>query len=188
MVTYRAWACLENFGGVWKLVYRLSITGWAPININDPGCAGLKSDMFPLGYPGPVDQDFVLGMFNGLIPAVSGYYFLNDPDNLPGFYPSPNVFKTQEFVQGSCVKLVQGTQTSTQPVIVLDPFFKLAWYTHFCCTTTLEHCYDTETNTVQTVVQSYSGPRIGCDDQGIIAPPPSGTILSTICRPMCPQE
>lgn len=111
MATYRAWACLENVMGKWKLAYRLRITGWHPINVNDQGCAGLKSDMFPSGYPGPVDQDFVLGVFNDLIPRVSEYFFLNDPDNLPASYPCPDAWTTQEFIQGSCVKLVQGSHT-----------------------------------------------------------------------------
>ncbi|MBV6463692.1 MAG: hypothetical protein OKBPIBMD_01139 [Chlorobi bacterium] len=186
LVTYRAWFCVVGS----EVIYRLSITGWAPIDINDPGCAGLKSVMYPSGYLGPVDQDFVLGMFNSLIPVVSEYYFINRPGMSPSLYPCPATFTTQEFVQGSCVKLVQSSYISTQPVILLDPFFKLAFCTHFCCTTTLEHCFDNETNTVQTRVLTHSGQILAfqCDDAPLITPPPSGTILSTTCKAMCPQE
>lgn len=186
LVTYRAWFCVVG----WEVIHRLSITGWAPIDINDPGCAGLKSEMYPSGYPGPVNQDFILGMFNSLIPVVSEYYFVNRPGKPPSMYPCPATFVTQEFVQGSCVKLVQSSYTSTQPVILLDPFFKLAFCTHFCCTTTLEHCFDTETNTVQTRVLTHSGPvlPLQCDHGSLISPPQSGIVLSTTCQPMCPQE
>ncbi len=186
LVTYRAWVCLENVNGSWQLAYRLSITGWAPVDINDPGCTGLKSEMYPSGYPGPVNQDYVLNMFSSLMPIVSEYYFINDPDSLPSSFRCPAVYRTQEFVQGSCVKLVQGSHISTQAGIVLNPFFSLAWCTYICCTTTIAHCYNTETNTVQTVVQSSSGPPRGCDALDRIAPPPSGTILSTTCRSTCP--
>lgn len=167
-------------------MYRLSVTGWGPINIHDPDCAGLIADMYPSGYPGPVDQDFALGMFNHLITLVSEYYFLNASNDFSAFHPCPTTFATQEFVQGSCVKLVHSSYTTSEPVIVLDPFFKLAWCRYYCCTTIRKHCFDTENNTVQTVAPPYSGPPIGCDDQDLIAPPPSGTILSTTCQPMCP--
>ncbi len=159
---------------------------WAPVDINDSGCTGLKSEMYPSGYPGPVNQDYVLNMFSSLMPIVSEYYFINDPDSLPSSFRCPAVYRTQEFVQGSCVKLVQGSHISTQAGIVLNPFFSLAWCTYICCTTTIAHCYNTETNTVQTVVQSSSGPPRGCDALDRIAPPPSGTILSTTCRSTCP--
>jgi hypothetical protein len=136
-LTYKVWVCVEGS----KVVYRLSITGWYPVNINDTGCVGLKAKIYPSGYPGPVDEMFVLGMFKKLAPLVSEYYFMNR-SGYQTFYSCPNYFETQEYVQGACVKLVRSSYSNLQQTFTSDAFFKLASCSYLCCTTPIRHCYN----------------------------------------------
>lgn len=180
--TFRVWFCLVSY----QPAYKINVTGWAPVDVNSPGCSLLKALMYPSGFPGPVDQDFVLRMFRSLEPVVSAYYF-SSRDNYQSQYPCPSSFDTFGFIQGSCVKLVQSSFAASTPTISIDIFFKLAWCSFNCCLRTYTNCYNTLTGRIETSLVTSSLVSGACDYGGVIAPVQDGVVLSTQCRPMCPE-